>query len=237
VTDIARGGAPVLELAVERRSRRRAYQAVKRGLDVVGAAMLLLLLLPLLAVLALLVRLDSPGPAFYRQVRLGSRPRAGGGWELRPFRILKLRSMRTDADEQVHRAHIESYVEGALEGAGPARFKIHGDSRVTRMGCFLRRSSLDELPQLVNVLLGDMSLVGPRPVPLYEATLYGPQHERRFLTRPGLTGLWQVSGRASTTFEEMMRLDLEYVERQSLLLDLRILAKTIPAALRAKGAA
>jgi lipopolysaccharide/colanic/teichoic acid biosynthesis glycosyltransferase len=229
----------VVPVGKESASPRRAYHACKRALDVAGSALLLLLLLPVLAVIAVLVKLDSPGPALYRQERLGSRPRPGapGGWELRPFRILKFRSMRTDADPAVHQAHIASFVGGALAGAGEARFKIHEDERITRIGAFLRRTSLDELPQLVNVLLGEMSLVGPRPVPLYEASLYGPQHEARFLTRPGLTGLWQVSGRASRTFEEMMALDLEYVERQSLRLDLSILARTIPAAVRAKGAA
>jgi exopolysaccharide biosynthesis polyprenyl glycosylphosphotransferase len=207
-------GAPVL---------KAQELLAKRVVDILGSTLGLLLLAPLLALLALLVRLDSPGPVFFEQNRAG----LGG----RRFRMLKFRTMRVGADEEKPSlAH--------LNCTGDARlFKIPNDPRVTRLGAWLRRWSLDELPQLWNVLRGDMSLVGPRP--FFEADLeaYEDHHFRRLSAKPGITGLWQVNGRSSVVdFEEVVRLDREYIERWSVWLDLYILARTVPAVLGRTGA-
>lgn len=193
--------------------------ALKRALDVAGAGLLLLLSAPLLLALAALVRATSPGPAIFRQERAGLRGRH--------FTIYKLRTMIAGA---------EALQAQLAPEAGTPIFKLQDDPRVTPLGRWLRRLSLDELPQLWNVLRGDMSLVGPRPLPLYEASRIKGAQRRRFAMRPGLTGLWQVSGRSQLDFGEWMRLDLEYVDRWSLGLDLRILARTVGAVLRGRGA-
>ncbi len=198
-----------------------ASRFAKTAIDRVGAALGLLLLSPLLLVIALAIRWDSPGGAVFAQVRTG---RDG-----RPFTMYKFRSMGTDA---------ESLLVDLLahdEGAGPL-FKMADDPRITRVGRLLRRTSLDELLQLVNVLKGDMSLVGPRPALPSETAAYDPWTWRRLHVRPGLTGLWQVSGRSSLTWEEAVRKDLEYVNHQSLRLDLTILVRTIGAVARRDGA-
>jgi lipopolysaccharide/colanic/teichoic acid biosynthesis glycosyltransferase len=207
------------------------YAAVKRALDVAGAAVLLVALSPVLAACAIAIHLDSGGPILYRQRRLG----LGG----QPFTLLKLRSMRPDADSAPHREYAAAFIAGQAVPngtGGGAKYKLAADPRVTRVGRWLRRTSLDELPQLVNVLRGDMSLVGPRPPIAYELAHYQPRHLQRLAVRPGMTGLWQVSGRSKTTFEEMVALDLEYVRRQALGLDLAILLKTIPVVLLCKDA-
>ena len=196
------------------------WAAVKRTIDVVGAGLGLVVLSPLLLALALAIRLDSRGPALFRQERLG-RGR-------QPFRVAKFRSMRIDADDALHREYIAQLARGEVEGEGLR--KLTADPRVTRVGRFLRATSLDELPQLLNVLAGDMSLVGPRPALEYELEHYAPDHFARFDVRPGLTGLWQVSGRAELGFTEMLDLDAEYARTQGPLTDLRILVRT-PAAL------
>jgi lipopolysaccharide/colanic/teichoic acid biosynthesis glycosyltransferase len=146
--------------------------------------------------------------------------------------------MVRDADPSVHVAHVNAFVHGRLEGsdASGAAFKLQNDRRVTRVGALLRRTSIDELPQLINVLLGEMSLVGPRPVPPYEVSHYDQTHLGRFGASPGITGLWQVSGRCSVSFDEMVRLDLEYITKQSLAIDLKILFLTIPAIVSGRGA-
>jgi lipopolysaccharide/colanic/teichoic acid biosynthesis glycosyltransferase len=212
----------------------------------VGAGLCLIVLSPLLAVCVALIKIESNGPAIFVQVRAGCRRsrrvpdggRTRAAWELRSFRFFKLRSMINDADPSIHEAHVRDFVAGQPTNRGTpgARFKLVADQRVTRVGKVLRRTSLDELPQLVNVLRGDMSLVGPRPVPMYEVALYDDHHFARFRAKPGITGLWQVNGRCDVSFEEMMQLDLRYVEHQSLLLDLKILMKTVPAVLRGRGA-
>ena len=200
---------------------RRGYRVVKRALDVAVALGLLITLSWLFGLIALLVKLSSRGPVFFHQDRAGR-----GG---KPFVLLKFRSMRLDADlKRRELAHL-----GEMDG--PV-FKMRRDPRITRLGRFLRRSSLDELPQLLNVLAGQMSLVGPRPLPLDEAEHLAPEHRRRHDVPPGLTGLWQVRGRNDLSYAEMMRLDLEYVDRCSLGLDLRILLATIPAVLTGRGA-
>jgi lipopolysaccharide/colanic/teichoic acid biosynthesis glycosyltransferase len=202
---------------------------MKRGLDLVLASLALLVLSPLLAALWLAVRLSSPGPAVFRQERLGRGER--------PFTMLKFRSMTTGASDAIHR----DYVSRMLTGDGPVEttnglYKLDGDPRITPLGGWLRRTSLDELPQLVNIVRGEMSLVGPRPVLAWEAELFSPEARARFQTRPGLTGLWQVSGRNTLTMPQALALDVEYVRRQSLWLDLSILARTVPAQMR-RGAA
>jgi lipopolysaccharide/colanic/teichoic acid biosynthesis glycosyltransferase len=221
---------------------RPQYLLVKRCADVAGAAILLVGLMPLMVLIALLIVLDSPGGVFYVQERMGSRRRRVGGeraWELEPFSVFKFRTMSAGADSSLHQAHVEAYVRGRLhpEPRTPARFKLAEDPRVTRFGSILRRTSLDELPQLINVIRGEMSLVGPRPVPVYEVALYEEAHHERFAARPGITGLWQVSGRCDISFEDMINLDITYARAQSFWLDAKILLLTIPAVIGGRGAA
>jgi lipopolysaccharide/colanic/teichoic acid biosynthesis glycosyltransferase len=201
-----------------------------RALDVVLSAVLLLLLLPVFGLIGLAIRLDSAGPVLFRQRRFGR--------DLKPFQVTKFRTMHHGVDHASHR----TFVLGLIAGDHPERpnggpkFKMVGDERVTRLGAVLRRSSLDELPQLWNVLRGDMSLVGPRPPIPYEVEHYPAHWFARFAVKPGLTGLWQVSGRSELTLDEMVRLDVEYAKRRSLWLNVRILARTIPAVLSGRGA-
>ena len=196
--------------------------ALKRGLDVSVAAAGLLLLSPLMLAIALAVRLTSPGPTLFAQERFGFRKRR--------FHMLKFRTMVANAEQ------LQPLVESRNEASGPV-FKIRDDPRTTPIGRFLRRTSLDELPQLVNVLRGEMSLVGPRPLPTRDVKGFDRSWlMRRFSVPPGITGLWQVSGRSNLNFEEWMTLDLEYVDNWSLQLDLRILLRTIPVVLRGTGA-
>jgi exopolysaccharide biosynthesis polyprenyl glycosylphosphotransferase len=208
-------------LAIERNELRPLARVAKRGVDLVLGGVLLLLSAPLIGLGALAVRLDSAGPAFFSQPRVGLRGRR--------FRIWKLRTMREDAEDL--RA-----VLADLNEAGHVLFKISDDPRVTRIGRFLRRTSLDELPQLANVVLGHMSLVGPRPPLPSEVERYDETIGRRLLVRPGMTGLWQVAGRNMLSFEDYVRYDVLYVQNWSLTLDLYILAKTIPAVVSGRGA-
>ncbi|MFB9202593.1 sugar transferase [Nonomuraea spiralis] len=210
-------GLPLLH--VEHPELTGARQLVKNVFDRLVAAALLVLLSPLLVGLAVAVRGTSPGPALFRQVRIGK--------DGRPFTILKFRTMRRGSEEQ--KITMVSDRDGLL-------FKIRNDPRVTPLGTLMRRHSLDELPQLINVLLGHMSLVGPRPPLPEEVARYGDDVRRRLLVRPGLTGLWQVSGRSDLSWEESVRLDLRYVENWSLTLDLQILWKTWSAVARGQGA-
>jgi lipopolysaccharide/colanic/teichoic acid biosynthesis glycosyltransferase len=196
-------------------------------MDVVVAAVLLLLTAPLSLVVAVWIRVDSPGPALLRQQRIGL--------GRRPFTLYKFRSMRVGVDDAAHRALIESELRGEDTRSGGST-KIDGDPRVTRAGRFLRRTSYDELPQLLNVLRGDMSLVGPRPCLPWEADMFPAQYAERFTVRPGLTGLWQVRGRSFLGTQEMLELDLEYVRTRRLGTDLRIVMATLPALLRGDGA-
>jgi lipopolysaccharide/colanic/teichoic acid biosynthesis glycosyltransferase len=219
---------------------RRGYDVGKRVLDLVVTSVLLLLLaIPMLAI-ALAVRLDSPGPVFYRQSRLGCRRRRVDGdrsWETVEFRIWKFRTMIDGADESLHIEHVRAFIANLASTAPGARFKPSDDPRVTRVGRFLRRTSFDEFPQLLNVLAGEMSLIGPRPVPLYEAALYREEHLCRFGSKPGISGPWQIAGRCDVGFEEMMRMDRAYVQRRSLTYDLRLLLRTLPAIVSRRGAA
>jgi exopolysaccharide biosynthesis polyprenyl glycosylphosphotransferase len=196
-------------------------RAGKRALDLVGASVALMLSAPVLLVAALLIKLESRGPVIYCSKRVGR-----GG---RPFTFFKLRSMVNDADQMRHRlSHLN-------ECDGPV-FKISRDPRVTRIGRILRRTSIDEIPQFVNVLRGEMSLVGPRPPIPEEVAKYEPWQMRRLDVQPGITCLWQISGRSRIGFQEWMRLDLEYIRNRSLVLDLKILMRTVPAVLSREGA-
>jgi lipopolysaccharide/colanic/teichoic acid biosynthesis glycosyltransferase len=222
-------------------TERDLYPVFKRFLDVIMAATLISLSSPLLLLIAALIKLDSRGPVFFTQERVGAKRRRLGReviWIIRNFSIFKFRSMVHNADNSMHEKYIRDFVEGRVQAAGKngAKFKLTNDPRITRVGRFLRKVSLDELPQLFNVLKGDMSLVGPRPVPPYEVAGYRNGHHQRLAALPGITGLWQVKGRGRVTFEEMVRMDTEYVKSASLWLDLKILFLTIPAVLSRKGA-
>ena len=195
--------------------------ALKRTFDVIGAALLVLLLSPAMALIALAIKLTSRGPILYRSMR----PGIGG----RPFPCLKFRTMVAGAEGLQDELEAHNELEGAL-------FKIRRDPRVTAVGRFLRHWSLDELPQLFNVLRGQMSLVGPRPLPQRDYDRLGDWHRKRYLVLPGMTGLWQVSGRSELDFDELVRLDFLYLERWSVFLDLTIMLKTIPAVIRGRGA-
>lgn len=213
------------------------YYAAKRLLDVVLSILLLLLLVPLLLFIAVFIKLDSRGPILFVQARAGANKLGNGdrGWGVCAFRCYKFRSMHDKADETIHKAYTAAFIRGETI-SGDQLFKLTGDQRVTRVGRVLRKLSLDELPQLVNVLKGDMSLVGPRPVPTYELAVYEPHHWQRLAAKPGITGLWQVRGRCRVDFESMVRMDVEYIKRQSLWLDLKLLALTLPAVMLRKGA-
>jgi exopolysaccharide biosynthesis polyprenyl glycosylphosphotransferase len=209
-------------------SLSRVQRVLKRGVDVAGAFTLLVLALPVLLVTALAVKRDSAGPVLFRQERVGL--------DGRVFRIVKFRSMVVDNDDSAHAAYVSALIAGEAESADGV-FKLVADNRVTRVGRFIRRYSIDELPQLWNVLRGDMSLVGPRPALPREVALYDQFARQRLAVKPGLTGLWQVSGRCELTFAQMVELDLIYTKHWSLLTDLRILLKTPVVALSGRGAA
>jgi exopolysaccharide biosynthesis polyprenyl glycosylphosphotransferase len=208
-------GLPLVGLAQTRIPR--SSRLLKRGLDVVGASLLLALAAPLMLVIAILIRRDSPGPIFFRQVRLGI--------DMREFTLLKFRTMRDGTDETPHREYLKQIMTADAQPTSNNLYKLER-AEVTRVGRWLRKTSLDELPQLLNVLRGDMSLVGPRPSIPYELELFAPHHFERFLVPAGLTGLWQVEARAHSTFREALDLDVIYARGWSLGLDLRLLLRT-----------
>jgi lipopolysaccharide/colanic/teichoic acid biosynthesis glycosyltransferase len=212
--------------------RRRWSGWVKRVLDITLSFALLVGLAPLIGVVAVIVRLTSPGPVLFRQVRLGKMGKR--------FRMLKFRTMYFKAGDAPHHEFVAKFIKEGAQTQKPAAnaiFKLTNDPRVTPVGRVLRKTSIDELPQLWNVLIGEMSLVGPRPPLPYELRLYAPWHRRRILeATPGVTGLWQVKGRSRTTFDEMVRLDLHYARTRSLWTDLHILLLTPAAVLSGKGA-
>ena len=217
---------------VFRSARARARDAAKRALDILGSLVGLALLAPGLGAIALLVRLTSAGPALFRQPRVG--------YLMQPFTVRKFRTMYTHADPTVHQEYVSRFIAGGVsnDDVPPnGLFKLTNDRRITPLGRFLRKTSLDELPQLWNVLRGDMSLVGPRPPLPYECEQYQPWHRRRVLdVKPGLTGLWQIKGRSRTTFDDMVRLDLRYARTRSLWGDLAIICRTPAAVISGKGA-
>lgn len=210
-----------------RRNRRAFFHAMKRAIDVVVSLVALVVLSPVFLGIAMMVKLSSPGPVLFRQKRLGVLGR--------PFEFLKFRSMRHGNDPEIHRRYVARLIH--KEGDDSGVYKIQNDPRITRVGRFLRKSSLDELPQFVNVLKGEMSLVGPRPPIPYELENYSAWHKRRVLeVKPGITGLWQVKGRSRTSFDEMVRLDIRYINQQSGWLDFLILLQTPRAVLSGTGA-
>jgi lipopolysaccharide/colanic/teichoic acid biosynthesis glycosyltransferase len=197
-------------------------RCVKRGFDILGASVLLITCAPLLTAIAIAIRATSRGPAVFRQVRVGA--------DERTFRMLKFRTMSFGCSTDPHERYVRALLTGRVS-TNSGMFKLADDSRVTRVGRWLRRTSLDELPQLFNVLFGQMSLVGPRPVLPYEAPLLRGEQRLRFTVRPGMTGLWQVSGRNRLDFADQLALDARYVKSQTFLLDLKILLRTLPAVL------
>jgi lipopolysaccharide/colanic/teichoic acid biosynthesis glycosyltransferase len=218
----------------KREEGRRFLREMKRAVDVLGSSLAVAVLAPLFLVIALAVKVTSKGPVFYRQTRVGQYGV--------PFVFLKFRSMHVDCDSSVHQNYVKTLIAGQAQPGsstanGKAIYKLTNDYRVTRVGKVLRRTSLDELPQFFNVLKGEMSLVGPRPPIPYEAKAYDVWHRRRlYEAKPGITGLWQVSGRSRVTFDDMVRLDLQYARGWSLWLDLRILMQTPKAVLLGEGA-
>lgn len=215
--------APVRPRVLERAPRAESigYLAAKRIMDIVGAAAALLIAAPLMLPVALAIKLDSPGPVFFRQYRLGK--------DGRPFLFYKFRSM-TVAAPDVRDSLLEQN-----EASGPV-FKIRRDPRITRVGRIIRKCSIDELPQLMHVLTGEMSLVGPRPPIPAEVERYEPWQTERLAVKPGLTCIWQVSGRSDVSFDDWVRLDIQYVRTRNLWLDIKLLLLTIPAVLTGRGA-
>jgi exopolysaccharide biosynthesis polyprenyl glycosylphosphotransferase len=219
----------------KKESTQRGALALKRAIDILGSAAALLVFAPFFAAIALIIKLTSKGPVLFRQERMGQYGK--------PFTFLKFRSMRTDCDSRIHQEYVSQFIAGKVEGkpaeasgAAPV-FKIQKDPRITPIGQFMRKTSLDEVPQFWNVLRGDMSLVGPRPPIAYEFRAYNVWHRRRVLEiKPGITGLWQVEGRSRTRFDDMVRLDLRYARSWSIWLDLRILLQTPAAVILGDGA-
>ncbi|MBN1400842.1 MAG: sugar transferase [Anaerolineae bacterium] len=210
-------------------------------MDVALASIALLLSLPLFLLIAIAIKLDSPGPVVFRQKRVcGKQDPDSAHPERNVFDFFKFRSMYVNCDHEIHRRYVTQYMNGhtgANNGsAHKPVFKMKNDPRITRVGRFLRRTSLDELPQLLNVLAGDMTMVGPRPALPYEVEQYDLRHRQRLIPQAGLTGLWQVSGRTALSFEEMVDLDVEYAHKRSLGLDITILLRTIPTILSRRGA-
>lgn len=210
----------------------RPYR-LKRVLDVVAASIGLLITMPFAVVIAVLIKISSPGPVLFRQSRVG---RDG-----KPFMFYKFRSMSVGNDDSQHRKYIKLFIEGneeelrKLQG-GKKLYKMTSDDRITLVGRFLRRTSLDELPQLLNVLKGEMSMVGPRPHLAYEVELYKEWHRRRLQGMPGITGWWQIHGRSRVPFDQAVEMDIWYLERQSLILDIRIMLRTVTKAIVGRGA-
>ncbi len=208
---------------------------LKRGVDIVGSIIGLLVFMPVMLITALAIKITSPGPIIFRQKRLGKQGI--------PFAFYKFRSMHVNMDDQIHRKYMQEFINGqhVKINQGDAKepfYKIKSDPRITRVGKFIRKTSIDELPQFFNVLKGDMSLVGPRPPLPYEAEKYQSWHLRRILEmKPGITGLWQVEGRSKTGWDDAVRLDIRYIRKWSLILDMKIMLKTVKIVLRCSGAA
>jgi lipopolysaccharide/colanic/teichoic acid biosynthesis glycosyltransferase len=224
---------------------RPSYYVTKRIIDLVIAPLVLLFLAPFIFLLALLIKLDSEGPVLFRQIRVGAKRHTRGEyvyWDQAQFECLKFRTMYPDSDQTLHQNFVQAFVNNdhqgmeAVQGCKTSTCKLIHDPRVTRIGRFLRKTSLDELPQLVNIMRGEMSLVGPRPDVPYAVKQYKPWHFERLAALPGLTGLWQTKGRSNVMFDEMVRMDIEYVRNQSMFLDLKILLLTVPAVLSRRGA-
>jgi lipopolysaccharide/colanic/teichoic acid biosynthesis glycosyltransferase len=210
-------------------AQRVVPAALKRALDIIGSVALLTLFAPVLLVVAAIVKFTSPGPIFFRQTRIGRGSK--------DFTMLKFRTMYTNSDHAIHRDYVNAFIKASGNGGGGTMRKMARDPRITPVGRVLRKTSLDELPQFINTLRGDMSLVGPRPPLPYEVEQYKAWHRRRVLdAKPGITGLWQVKGRSRTTFDEMVRLDLRYAKTPSVWTDIKILLATPRAVISGNGA-
>jgi lipopolysaccharide/colanic/teichoic acid biosynthesis glycosyltransferase len=224
---------------------RRVYYVSKRVLDIILATLALICLSPVMALIAILIKRDTPGPVLFVQERVGVKRRTYNNityWQQEIFRCYKFRTMVCNADPSLHQAYVKALISddkermADLQGGDSQIRKLTHDPRITRLGRILRISSLDEIPQFWNVFKGDMSLVGPRPAIPYEVEMYEPWYRRRLETKPGMTGLWQVTARCSADFEESIRLDIQYVEQQSFWLDIKILLKTPLVVISCKGA-
>jgi exopolysaccharide biosynthesis polyprenyl glycosylphosphotransferase len=213
---------------------RKIELALKRAVDILGATVGLILFSPIMLVTSLAIKLTSPGPVIFTQNRFGKKGAR--------FPFYKFRSMYWNVDDQIHQEYVTNLIKGNHEKINQGDeeeplYKIKSDPRITRIGRIIRKASIDELPQFFNVLKGEMSLVGPRPPIPYEVEKYEPWHLRRILEiKPGITGLWQVDGRSKTSFDDMVRMDLRYVQSRSLWLDIKILLKTVRAVIRPNGA-
>jgi lipopolysaccharide/colanic/teichoic acid biosynthesis glycosyltransferase len=218
----------------QREDARKSFRAVKRMMDVLGSLLALVIFSPIFLFAALAIKATSRGPIFFRQGRIGQHGNS--------FMFLKFRSMYVNNDASVHKAYVQKLIAGKADkhpsdGNGQGVYKLTKDSRITRVGSFLRKTSMDELPQFINVLKGEMSLVGPRPPVPYEVEAYDIWHRRRLLeAKPGITGLWQVSGRSRVTFDDMVRLDLQYARTWSPWTDIKILLRTPGAVVLGEGA-
>lgn len=221
------------------------YFLMKRAVDIIFSGLLLLFLSPLLAFIALLIKLDSSGPVFFRQSRVGScRYRIGTIvlWKRQNFTFYKFRTMSNNSNPEIHKAYMKALISNdqktmkEMEGENVLLHKLVNDKRVTRIGKYLRKFSLDELPQFFNVLKGEMSVVGPRPAIPYEVDMYSPWFLRRLEAKPGITGLQQITARNIERFDQQVRLDIKYIENQSLGMDLKIMVKTPLAIFKQKGA-
>jgi lipopolysaccharide/colanic/teichoic acid biosynthesis glycosyltransferase len=212
-----------------RKARRRGLAVAKRSIDIIGSVFGILLFSPFIIGISIGIKLFSRGPVFFRQKRVGY-----GGKE---FTLLKFRSMYVDNDNSTHKEFITGFINGKSNSSPDGVFKMKDDPRITPIGKFLRKTSLDELPQFFNVLRGDMSLVGPRPALAYELAEYDTWHKRRvFEAKPGITGKWQVMGRSTTSFDDMVRMDIQYIRKCSIVQDLILIVRTPFAVLMAKGA-
>ncbi len=224
---------PLNQNSIIQNGFKKYEELMKRCFDIIVSLIGLIMSSPLFLLCAVLIKLESPGPVFYRQTRVGM-----GG---KLFTFLKFRSMYHNSDEEIHKNHVENLMNGRVglsrDGRrGETSYKLTEDKRITRIGRFLRRTSIDELPQLINVIKGDMTLVGPRPHPVYEVVQYSPWQGHRLDVKPGVTGLGQVFGRSGTEYEDVYRLDLRYLKKNSLLLDIDILFRTLHVVLSGRGA-
>ncbi len=221
------------------------YYFTKRIIDIIISMVALIVLFPFMLLIAILIRIDSPGPVIFTQKRITTlRKKVNGAykWERCEFSFYKFRTMKHKADSTLHKNYVKALIEhddqtlSNLGNADPKIKKLTNDPRITRLGRLLRRSSIDELPQFWNVLKGEMSVVGPRPAIPYELDFYKPWYFRRFQSKPGLTGLWQVVARCSIDFDGMVKLDIEYIEKQSIIEDLKIMLMTPVAIFLHRGA-
>lgn len=218
---------------------QRAYRRAKRIFDLALALLMLVVAGPIMALIALAIKLDSAGPVIFRQARVGYDPARR---QLKAFEVYKFRTMQHNCDVELHRQHVTELIRNNVELAeghgkpGTGSLKMQRDPRITRLGRLLRKTSLDEMPQVFNVIKGDMSLVGPRPALAYEVEAYEERHRQRLYALPGMTGWWQVMGRNRVSFEEMVCMDVYYIEHQCLTLDLRVLLMTPLAVLSGQGA-